>query len=93
VKAMASDAVRFNIIGSIFLSFIGHFLPPWADYILTVLVLLVNLNIAAKLNFEIPAWFAMLILLQISSLISGFHTDHDPFDGEWGGKSEPNEWF
>ena len=59
-----------------------------------------DLRIAAKIKFILPNWFVLLLIVQIMSLISGFNTDHDPFDGEWGrdktrGKrlSAPNERF
>ena len=70
-------------------------MPPWADGVLSFAVLVWNLRIAAKFNFILPNWFVLLLIVQIVSLISGFNTDqiHDPLDGEWGGKSEANEWF
>jgi len=86
--------IDIGIVACIFLSVLGHFLPPWADKILVVLVFLLNLSVAAKYNFtNLPNWFILLLLVQAMSIISGFNTDHDPLDGEWGGKSEPNEWF
>ena len=91
--AHASSQIDLNIASVIFLSVLSHFLPPWADGVLSFAVLVWNLRIAAKFNFILPNWFVLLLIVQIMSLISGFNTDHDPFDGEWGGKSEPNEWF
>ena len=91
--AHASSQIDLNIASVIFLSILSHFLPPWADGVLSFAVLVWNLRIAAKFNFILPNWFVLLLIVQIMSLISGFNTDHDPFDGEWGGKSEPNEWF
>jgi hypothetical protein len=85
--------IDLNIASCIFLSVLSHFLPPWADGLLSFVVLLWNLRIAAKFNFILPNWFVLLLIVQIMSLMSGYNTDHDPFDGEWGGKSEPNEWL
>ena len=90
---MVSSQIDLNIASVIFLSVLSHFLPPWADGGLSFAVLVWNLRIAAKFKFILPNWFVLLLIVQIMSLISGFNTDHDPFDGEWGGKSEPNEWL
>jgi hypothetical protein len=90
---MASSQIDLNIASVIFLSVLSHFVPPWADRVLLIAMILWNLRIAAKFKFILPNWFVLLLIVQIMSLISGFNSDHDPFDGEWGGKSEPNEWL
>jgi hypothetical protein len=90
---MASSQMDLNIACTIFLSVLSHFVPPWADRVLLIVLILWNLRTAAKFKFILPDWFVMLLVVQIISLISGFNTDHDPFDGEWGGESEPNEWL
>lgn len=72
---------------------LSSFLPPWADKTISVLVVAVNLKAAADRGWNIPAWFGILILAQMNALWAGFHTDHDPLDGEWGGKSEPDKWL
>ena len=46
-----------------------------------------------QLNWKLPLWFWFVLVAQAIHLRSGFATDHDPFDGEWGGPSEDNEWF
>ncbi len=85
--------IDLSIVGCIFLSVLSHFLPPWADVILSIAIVFWNLSIALKYNFNVPNWFKLLLVVQIMNLVSGFYTDHDPLDGEWGGKSEPNEWL
>jgi hypothetical protein len=88
-----SHIIDVNFACVIFLSVLTHFLPPWADVIISLVVIVWNIRIASKLNFVLPQWFLLMLICQIMSLTSGFNTDHDPFDGEWGGKSEADEWL
>jgi hypothetical protein len=92
-EQIESQIIDINFAIVIFLSVLTHFLPSWADVIISLVVLVWNVRIAAKLNFVLPQWFQLLLIVQIMSLTSGFNTDHDPFDGEWGGKSEADEWL
>ena len=89
----AAPQIDLDIVSILFLSVLSHFLPPWGDYLILVGCLIWNTSIAMKFKGNVPAWFVLLVIVQVMMLVSGFNTDHDPFDGEWGGKSEPSEWF
>jgi hypothetical protein len=92
-KFQSPNTIGLDISACLFLSLLGNFLPPWADWILLVAVFVWNVVVAMRLKWNLPSWFVVLLVCQIMALASSFATDHDPFDWEWGGISEPTEWF
>jgi len=56
LKMPKQNSVDLDIAACVFLSVLSSFLPPWGDYILSMIIFAWNLRVAMKLNFEIPAW-------------------------------------
>jgi hypothetical protein len=91
--ANRNDPISINVYLAIFLCILTSYTPPWLDWCISAAVLALNIKICADRQWSVPNWFVFIILCQVMSLMSGFATDHDPLDGEWGGASEPNEWL
>ena len=80
---------------ALFLTILMQYIPPYLDVFVTIILFVHNVRIFLSLSpkSDVPIWFLGLMLFQIAGIISGFKTDHDPLDGEWGGPSEANEYL
>ena len=81
----------------LFLSVLSHFTPTWLDYILAILVILWNVYLFIRFKGRVPVWFYVLVAVQSMALLSGFYTDHDPTQGEFGGtdtsRGQKEDWL
>ena len=69
----------------LFLVVLSSFVPTWLDIYSAGVVSVWNASFLYLNRERVPLWFVALVAVQIMGLTSGWHTDHDPLEGHWGG--------